>query len=101
MNMGSNGLLIILSLVAFVSVQAADYATVEIPVGVKSASNVISVKWVGISRTLPPVLPPDSGSIYFSRYPGGSKIANSPDSVKVPYYDTTKNALIDNIYYPG
>ncbi len=98
MNMGRNGLLIILSLIAFVSVQAAEYATVEVPIGVKAASNVISVKWVGASRTL---IAPDSGRIYFSRYPGGSKIVNYPDSVKVPYYDTSKSALMDNVYYPG
>jgi hypothetical protein len=98
MNMGRNGFLIILSLIAFVSVQAAEYATVEVPVGVKSASNVISVKWVGASRTL---LAPDSGRIYFSRYPGGSKIANYPDSVKVPYYDTSSKTTINNVYYPG
>jgi hypothetical protein len=104
MNMGRNGLLIILSLITFVSVQAADYATVEIPVGVKAASNVISVKWVGAvvrPNMMQTVLPPDSGRIYFSRYPGGSKIANYPDSVKVPYYDTSTSTLVDNIYYGG
>jgi hypothetical protein len=102
MNMGRNGLLIILTLIAFASVQAADYATVEIPVGVKSASNVITVKWVGGATRNPLVIPPpDSGKIYFSRYPGGSKIANYPDSVKVPYYDTASKTTINNVYYPG
>jgi hypothetical protein len=87
---------------AFVSAQTSDYVTVEIPVGVKSAKNVITVKWVGVARQmLPPVLPPDSGKIYFSRYPGGTKISNYSDSVKFPYYDTTSKTFQDNIYYGG
>jgi hypothetical protein len=103
MNMVRNGLMVILVLIAFVGAQTSDYVTVEVPVGVKSASNVINVKWVGDWRKslLPPVLPPDSGRIYFSRNPGGSKISNYTDSVKVAYYDTVSKRLMDNIYYGG
>ncbi|MBN1600039.1 MAG: carboxypeptidase regulatory-like domain-containing protein [Chitinispirillaceae bacterium] len=103
MNITRNGYLLILSLLAFVNAQTSDYVTVEIPVGVKSASSVISVKWVGaaVRPMLPPIMPPDSGKIYFSRYPGGSKVSNYSDSVSVPYYDAKSKVLQDNIYYGG
>jgi hypothetical protein len=75
----------ILALLALTAVLAAEQATpyviTDFPITAIKPDSIISVKWAGMNRALNEILPPDSGTIYYSRSPGGSIIANYANHV--------------------
>jgi len=88
--------------VSLAAQQSTDYLIIDAPIGTKSATAVLQVKWAGISRgsTYPA---PDSGIIYFDRAPGGGKLDNYRYKVTSYYTDTsisTADSIQNNIYYP-
>ncbi len=87
------GLLIVFCVMVTFGQQSTDYIIIDAPVGVISADSLVWVKWTGASRTGYPS--PDSGVIYFSKSPGGKKIANYKDSVIVFEADS-----LNNRYFP-
>lgn len=87
------GILIIISVLITFAQQTTDYVIVEAPIGVMSSDTLIWVKWTGTSRS--GLLSPDSGTIYFSKSPGGGKIANYKDSINFIEADS-----LNNKYFP-
>jgi len=82
--------------------QNTDYVTTQIPIGVKSDSDTLWVKWTGGTR-IPPVngFYPDSGIIYFDKNPGTS-LADYRYTI-TPLSDplnSTLDASYDNGYIP-
>ncbi len=96
----------VLFFLLLVSMQAVaqfttDYILVEAPIGAKPASQVLWVKWTGVSRNPldPTYLAPDSGRIYFDRSPGGGKLSNYRYKVTVPAVDSVSKQVLDNVYF--
>jgi len=55
--------------------QSSPYVITDFPLAAIGADSAISIKWSGVARPGQSQLP-DSGDIYYSRSPGGSKIQN-------------------------
>jgi len=82
-----------LALVGLSAVHAIDQSTpyilTDFPISLVTQDTGVWIKWTGASRNpLDSNLVPDSGRIYFSKSPGGSVIANYPDSITKRCIDT-------------
>lgn len=76
--------------------KSADYLIIESPVGAQPASNILWIKWAGLSRGLE-YAAPDSGTIYYDRKPGGGYLPNYRYTIKNAWVDTLTKKKQDNI----
>jgi hypothetical protein len=78
--MGRNAGVIVAAMVfcfVYVSMaqQGSEFLLTNIPIGVRNASDTLTIRWTGGKRA-EALVAPDSGYIYFSRNPGGKNLAN-------------------------
>lgn len=82
--------------------QTSDYVITDMPIGAMPSDSVLWVKWTGGLRTPPlaTVPPPDSGTIYYDRFPGGTDISKYRYQV-VAYTDTSVSppSVKDNVHF--
>lgn len=75
--------------------QGSGYLITQIPIGTVQPDSVVWVQWIGSSRNpLDPTYPaPDTGYIFYSRSPGGGKLANYRNRVTRPWIDSAGGVL--------
>jgi hypothetical protein len=88
--------------------QSTPYILTIFPKAVKASGDLDTIGWTGIARPSLPGQPafvaPDSGTIYFDRSPGGSKIENYHYKIDKFYLQTLPDSskiYQNNIYIPG
>jgi hypothetical protein len=88
--------------------QTTPYILTDFPISTVRLDTAVLIKWAGATRfPTNPLMIPDSGRVYYSKFPGGSAIANYRDSITKRVIDTiisgkdTSIIAQNNILFPG